>query len=719
MSKAHYHDPIVPPVSTSGASKRLDALSFALGAADRIRAFSPARVRGNAFPPKPVDFALVKSEKQAAPAPKPRLPLGKRPVMTMKRFTIILFDAAVTTAAMALAIIFAIPAQDALANLPAYALAILPFLVVSFFVSQASGLYRGRWRFASVPDLINILRAAFIVSLIAVFVSAALAYEGITERVLIGPRAAFLFFAFQVLLLGGPRFAYRYWKSIRPMRLAAQDAARNALVIGRPSEVETIMRALELKPLAGTRLIGAITGQENVGDVIRGVHCLGTLEDIDDVVSNLAANGKKVHRLIVASSALGGDAKTDDLLTKAHRLGLPLLKFQNFQEAGQQGGVAPLDIESMLLRDSVTIDHSRLAQLVQLKRIAVTGGGGSIGSEIVTRVAALGASDVLIIENSEPSLHTVSESLQQLGSESRIHCEIADVRDRERMFHILKEFKPDIVVHAAALKHVPYLERDWTEAIKTNVFGSINVMDAALAASARAVVTISTDKATYPVSVLGVTKRISELYAQYLDGKQSQTRFIAVRFGNVLASNGSVIPKFRAQIAAGGPVTVTDPRMVRYFMTIREASELVLTAASHSISARLNEFSPKASLYILKMGQPVRILDLAKKLISLAGFEPDVDIPIKITGIRPGERLNEALFTADEPSVQTGIDGISAATGAGIPEAQLLDGLEQLRLASITHDKVQAEKGFETLVPTYAHRHDPMGHVVPLEMPAA
>jgi O-antigen biosynthesis protein WbqV len=266
---------------------------------------------------------------------------------------------------------------------------------------------------------------------------------------------------------------------------------------------------------------------------------------------------------------------------------------------------------------------------------------------------------------------------------------------------------------------VPYLERDWTEAIKTNVFGSINVMDAALAASARAVVTISTDKATYPVSVLGVTKRISELYAQYLDEKQNQTRFIAVRFGNVLASNGSVIPKFRAQIAAGGPVTVTDPRMVRYFMTIREASELVLTAASHSISARMNEFSPKASLYILKMGQPVRILDLAKKLISLAGFEPDIDIPIRFTGIRPGERLNEALFTADEPSVQTGIDGISAATGAAIPEAQLMDGLEQLRLASITHDKVQAEMGFETLVPTYAHRHDPMGHSVPLEKPAA
>ncbi len=229
---------------------------------------------------------------------------------------------------------------------------------------------------------------------------------------------------------------------------------------------------------------------------------------------------------------------------------------------------------------------------------------------------------------------------------------------------VFAEFKPDVVFHAAALKHVPLLERDWGEGIKTNVFGSVNVIDASVAAGAGAMVMISTDKAIEPVSVLGATKRLAEMYAQALDADFARRaagrpamRLIAVRFGNVLASNGSVVPKFKAQIEAGGPVTVTHPDMVRYFMTIREACDLVVTAASHALEIE----RPDVSVYVLNMGQQVRIVDLAERMIALSGLEPGVDIKIEFTGIRPGERLHEILFAHNEPTAEIGIAGIVAA----------------------------------------------------------
>jgi len=270
-----------------------------------------------------------------------------------------------------------------------------------------------------------------------------------------------------------------------------------------------------------------------------------------------------------------------------------------------------------------------------------------------------------VIEHSEPALHAVLEALKGQQSEAKISGRIADVRDRERIMSLAAQFKPDIVFHAAALKHVPMLEQDWDEGIKTNVFGSINVADAAAAAGATAMVMISTDKAIEPVSVLGATKRLAEMYCQALDdefsrrsspGKPSM-RLISVRFGNVLASNGSVVPKFKAQIEAGGPVTVTHPDMVRYFMTIREACDLVITSASHAIGKRNGD----VSVYVLNMGQPVKIVDLAERIIRLSGLEPGRDIQIEFTGIRPGERLHEILFAREEETADVGIPGIVAA----------------------------------------------------------
>jgi O-antigen biosynthesis protein WbqV len=269
-----------------------------------------------------------------------------------------------------------------------------------------------------------------------------------------------------------------------------------------------------------------------------------------------------------------------------------------------------------------------------------------------------------VLEHSEPALYAITESLAVQTGAVQVDGRIADIRDRERILQLMRDFKPDLVFHAAALKHVPLLERDWSEGVKTNIFGSINVADAAVAAGARAMVMISTDKAIEPVSMLGLTKRFAEMYCQALDREllartdsSNRMRLISVRFGNVLASNGSVVPKFKAQIEAGGPVTVTHPEMVRYFMTIREACDLVITASVHALAME----EPKVSVYVLNMGQPIRIVELAERMITLSGLQPGHDIEIVFTGIRPGERLNEILFASEEPPVEIGVSGVMAA----------------------------------------------------------
>jgi O-antigen biosynthesis protein WbqV len=261
-------------------------------------------------------------------------------------------------------------------------------------------------------------------------------------------------------------------------------------------------------------------------------------------------------------------------------------------------------------------------------------------------------------------LHAVLETLAGKQSSAEIVGRLADIRDRDRIHRLMADFKPDIVFHAAALKHVPLLERDWGEGVKTNVFGSVNVADAASAAGASAMVMISTDKAIEPVSVLGATKRFAEMYCQALDQQfarkaeaHAPMRLIAVRFGNVLASNGSVVPKFKAQIEAGGPVTVTHPDMVRYFMTIREACDLVVTAATHAVGPQRSD----VAVYVLNMGQPVKIVDLAERVIRLSGLEPGRDIDITFIGMRPGERMHEILFAREEPTAEIGIEGVVAA----------------------------------------------------------
>ena len=389
---------------------------------------------------------------------------------------------------------------------------------------------------------------------------------------------------------------------------------------------------------------------------------------------------------------------------RAKRMGLIVSRLPSL-ESGDAPRLTNVAVEDLLLRPSEKIDYARLETLVKGKAVIVTGGGGSIGSEICDRIATFGASRLLVIENSEPALYAVTEALAERARPApSIEGRIADIRDRERIMRLMGEFKPDIVFHAAALKHVPILERDWSEGVKTNIFGSVNVADAALAAGAEAMVMISTDKAIEPVSMLGLTKRFAEMYCQALDhdlmtqsdGKP-RMRLISVRFGNVLASNGSVVPKFKAQIEAGGPVTVTHPDMVRYFMTIREACDLVLTAATHALTPA----RPDVSVYVLNMGQPVKIVELAERMIRLSGLEPGIDIEVVFTGMRPGERLNEILFASQEPTVEIGVAGIMAAKPNEPPMQTLRKWLAALEEAIAREDRSTIRAVLKDAVPEF------------------
>jgi FlaA1/EpsC-like NDP-sugar epimerase len=546
------------------------------------------------------------------------------------------------------------------------------FVAYAAVVFAIFGLFKSKWRFTSLPDLMNIVRAASVLAVTLLVIDYVLVAPNLLGGFFFGKITIALYWFLQTAFLAGSRVAYRYFRYTRTLHHAKAAETMPTLVLGRAADAEVLLRAIESGAVIKIQPVGILSpSRADRGQAIRGVPVLGELEDLDQTVAELANRGTNVVRLVMTPSALAPEAKPESILMRARRLGLATSRLPALDQGGEALRLAPVNVEDLLLRPSAKIDYGRLESLIKGASAVVTGGGGSIGAEICDRLVTFGVARLLVIENSEPALHGVLETLAAKKSAAKIDGRIADIRDRERVMRLVKEFKPDILFHAAALKHVPLLERDWDEGVKTNVFGSVNVADAAVAGGARAMVMISTDKAIEPISVLGATKRFAEMYCQALDADLTRRagggsggsavkppmRLIAVRFGNVLASNGSVVPKFKAQIEAGGPVTVTHPDMVRYFMTIREACDLVVTAASHALGRSRSD----VAVYVLNMGQPVKIVDLAERIIRLSGLEPGRDIEIVFTGIRPGERLNEILFAREEPVSEIGVSGVVAA----------------------------------------------------------
>lgn len=545
-----------------------------------------------------------------------------------------------------------------------------PFVALSVVVCFAFHLTTTKWRFISLPDVINIIRAATALAVALLALDYVLVAPSAYGGFFFGKITIILYWFIQIFFFVGLRFAYRYFRFTRSRNKARAGHVAPTLLIGLAADAEIFLRSFESGATKQLWPVGILSpSRADHGQLIRGTPILGSPDDLKDVVDDFARRDRPIKRLVMAPSAFEEGANPESVITQAKHLGVVVNQLPPL-ETGETPRLKPVAVEDLLLRPTVKIDHARLDEFIRGKAVIVTGGGGSIGAEICDRVVSFGAARLLVVENSEPALYAVMEALRAGEASGAIEGRIADIRDFDRIQQLMNEFRPDIIFHAAALKHVPILERDWSEGVKTNVFGSINVADAAIAVGAEVMVMISTDKAIEPVSMLGLTKRFAEVYCQARDRELAdkpncpvRTRLISVRFGNVLASKGSVVPKFKAQIEAGGPLTVTHPDMVRYFMTIREACNLVITAAAHAVTLA----GASVSIYVLNMGQPIKIVDLAQRMIQLSGLQLGYDIDIVFTGIRPGERMNEILFARDETTKDIGVAGVLAAEPRHMP----------------------------------------------------
>jgi FlaA1/EpsC-like NDP-sugar epimerase len=631
-----------------------------------------------------------------------------------RRVLIVVHDLVMTALAMlaTLYVRFADGQNGGLEERYPWLLIILPcYIVYAGVVYWYFHLYMAKWRFASLPDLRNIFRAVTVLAISLLVLDYILLYPTLFGTFFFGKITIALYWFLQMFFLGGPRIAYRLFRLSRTEHHAKGPDAMPTLIVGRAADAEVLLRAIESGAVKNVLPVGILSpSPADQHHAVRDVPVRGFLTDLEVTVVGLRSHGIHVGRLVLTPSAFEPDLHPETMLMLARRLGLTASRMPSLGDGEEALRLTPVNVEDLLLRPSVKIDYRRLEHFIRGKTVVVTGGGGSIGSEVCHRVVNFGAGRLLVIENSEPALHAVLEQLAAKSSGTVVDGRIADIRDRERIFRLIAEAKPNLVFHAAALKHVPLLERDWQEGIKTNVFGSVNVADAARNADADAMVMISTDKAIDPVSVLGATKRLAEMYCQALDadanhsnGGKPPIRMIAVRFGNVLASNGSVVPKFKAQIETGGPVTVTHPEMVRYFMTIREACDLVITAASHALAAARSG----TSVYVLNMGLPIKIVDLAERMIRLSGLEPGRDVDIVFTGIRPGERLNEILFAREEPTSDIGIEGVVAAAPV-CPSMEVVQGwLAKLKREIETGERAAIYGVLREAVPNFSAAMEP------------
>ncbi len=612
-----------------------------------------------------------------------------------KRLIAVLHDAGMSGLALFLAIV-ARYGTESFPDVELVASWVALFTLVSAVVFRLMGLGRGLWRFASLADLRAIVMAStatIVLFVICLFV--------ITRLHSLPRSVPFITWFMMIVLIGAPRLAYRAHKDGSLSRLGSlrpEINAKHVLLAGHVSDAEHAIRTHQLDSSDQYTVHGLVCDDASKsGHSIRGIPILGNLTHLEDLARRLERSGTPVEAILSVTKRPAADF-SKSLTRTAAELGIPIKRATPRQLDLSEPDFSELTIEDLLGRAPVNLDKSRMNELIHDRVILVTGAGGSIGSEVVRQILKYGPRRIVLLENSEFALYNIDQEVANSAQTVSRRAVIANVRDRERIFEIVREEKPATIFHAAALKHVPLVEDNPLEAMQTNIIGTRNVADAAVAANAEGFVLISTDKAVKPTSIMGATKRAAEAYCQALDVSGTDTRFITVRFGNVLGSNGSVIPLFRKQIEAGGPVTVTHPDMRRYFMTIPEASELVLQAAAFSV----DNSNQRGRIYVLDMGEPVKITDLAKILISLAGLRPEKDIPISFTGLRPGEKLFEELFEADEENLPSGADGVIVAT-ANLMELDWIQALiHNLENAIKAGNLIDGTKALVEIVPTFA-----------------
>lgn len=546
-----------------------------------------------------------------------------------------------------------------------YMAAIYTLICVAVFSYMR--LYRGSWRYASMRDLSIIVKA--VTSSIAIFALVAI-YFGISDWL---PRSiTVVSWMTLLILLGAPRFIYRAMNENTlslgwNFNLRVSDKIP-VLLIGADDAAEQFIRSTQRNAHEPYEVAGIIdNNQSRRGRTIHRIKIYGNEDTIPKVIEKLTRNGKRPQKIIISNSnASSSDIRSLFEMADSHGISIARLpKLSEFKQGvGEKTDIIPVAVEDLLGRPQHVLDRSAMRELVEGKRVLITGAGGTIGGELTRQIASYNPKMLTVIELNEFNMYQIEKEIRNNFPDIPFNCILADVRDTIYINNIFEQCKPELVFHAAALKHVPIAEYNIEETILTNVFGSRNIAEACLKNKVSIMVMISTDKAVNPTNVMGASKRLAESFCQAL-GKyekesmllEKSTKFITVRFGNVLGSTGSVVPLFKEQLSKGGPLTVTDPEMTRYFMTVREAVELVLQA-----SVLGNNMQDKQEyIFVLDMGQPVKILDLALQMIKLAGLKPYEDIEIKFTGLRPGEKLYEELFHDSENIVKTSHESIFLA----------------------------------------------------------
>jgi len=544
------------------------------------------------------------------------------------------------------------------------------------------GLYRGLWRFASLPDLWNIVKACALGFLGVVLGLFFYNRFGSTPRIVLG------FYPFALVgFLGLPRLVYRAWKDSQAQRI--NETASRVLILGAGRAGEALVR--ELRRTGVYHPVAFLDDAVRLhGSKLQGIPVLGGLESAAAVARETAA-----RMLVIAMPSLDAPAM-QRVVAICESTGLPFRmvpRLINVLEGqSMPGDLKEVAIEDLLGRKSVTPDWKLIRGWLGGRTVMVTGAGGSIGSELCRQCARHGAQRIALVEIDELALITIQGDLRRAFPDLEVLPVLGNCGDPAVIAHALAVAEPDAVFHAAAYKQVPLLEGHLREAVGNNVLATEAVARACREAGVATFVLISTDKAVDPVNVLGATKRLAEMACQSLDDARSGTRYVTVRFGNVLDSAGSVVPLFREQIRKGGPVTVTDPDVTRYFMTIPEACQLILQAASGAAHA---------SIYTLDMGDPVPIRLLAEQMIRLAGKQPGRDIAIVYTGLRPGEKLHETLFHADERYQPTSHSKIMKAIAREVSSEFIDLALQRLRAAHARYDTAELAEVLRIAVPEF------------------
>ncbi|GGD28567.1 polysaccharide biosynthesis protein [Pontibacillus salipaludis] len=521
-------------------------------------------------------------------------------------------------------------------------LASVSLLITHHVFSAIFGLYRRVWRYASVPELVGI-GGVVTLSILSTAVMQLLVFQNTYERALV------VTWMLHIILIGGVRFAWKYYKtygfhfSLTKLKQSKEpsvpvvEGQTRTLIIGAGSAGRMLARQMQENEAANVKVVGFVDDDSTMSRLkVTGLPVFGTLDKLSTV-----AEYEQVNHIVIAMPSVD-KARIKEIVTEAQSVVknvqiLPMIEDLVMGNISVNQ-VRDVSIEDLLGREPVELEMESVSDTLTNRTILVTGAGGSIGSEICRQVCKFEPKRIVLLGHGENSIYTIEMELRNLYRERfEIVTEIADVQHKEKMMDVMAKHQPDVVYHVAAHKHVPLMERNPEEAVKNNVIGTKNVAEASDAHGIGTFVMVSTDKAVNPTSVMGASKRMAEMIVQDMD-KRSGTRFVAVRFGNVLGSRGSVIPLFKKQIAQGGPVTVTHPDMIRYFMTIPEASRLVIQAGS---------LAQGGEIFVLDMGEPVKITDLAENLIKLSGFDVE-EIGIEYTGMRPGEKMYEELLGDDE-----------------------------------------------------------------------